>query len=111
MSQTFISASPRSEDGAAIVRALPAFVAGVDALRWLFDARATLRAAARLTPNAAVVRSFYATGTALGPHSRPTRYGAVNEADWDNVAEAIEDLAASERREIRNRRAVLCGHL
>jgi hypothetical protein len=37
----------------------------------------------------------------------------ANEADldWSNIAQEIEDLAASEKREIRNRLAVICEHL
>jgi hypothetical protein len=31
--------------------------------------------------------------------------------DWENVAEEIEDVARSERREIANRLVVLCRHL
>jgi hypothetical protein len=39
------------------------------------------------------------------------RRRATNEIDWDNVAEEIESLARSDRREIRNRLAVICEHL
>jgi hypothetical protein len=34
-----------------------------------------------------------------------------NALDWDNLAEEIEELARRERREIRNRLAVLCAQL
>src|SRR5215469_11376927 len=34
-----------------------------------------------------------------------------NQPDWPNIAEEIEDVAASQRREVRNRLAVLCEHL
>jgi hypothetical protein len=39
------------------------------------------------------------------------RRRASNEIDWENVAEEIESLARSDRREIRNRLAVICEHL
>jgi hypothetical protein len=39
------------------------------------------------------------------------RRRAANEVDWENVAEEIESLARSDRREIRNRLAVICEHL
>jgi len=39
------------------------------------------------------------------------RRRATNEIDWDNVAEEINDLARSDRREIRNRLVVICTHL
>ena len=35
----------------------------------------------------------------------------ANEIDWENVAEEIEILARSDRREIHNRLAVICIHL
>ena len=38
------------------------------------------------------------------------RRRAANEVDWENVAEEIESLARSDRREIRNRLAVICEH-
>lgn len=34
-----------------------------------------------------------------------------DQPDWPNIAEEIEDVAASQRREVRNRLAVLCEHL
>jgi hypothetical protein len=34
-----------------------------------------------------------------------------DQPDWPNIAEEIEDVAASQRREIRNRLAVLCEYL
>jgi hypothetical protein len=34
-----------------------------------------------------------------------------DEPDWPNIAEEIEDVAASQRREIRHRLGVLCEHL
>ena len=39
------------------------------------------------------------------------RRRATNEIDWDNVAEEIEDVAASQKREIRRRLRVICEHL
>jgi hypothetical protein len=39
------------------------------------------------------------------------RRRAIAELDWDNVAEEIEDVAKSDRREIHNRLAVICTHL
>jgi Domain of unknown function DUF29 len=39
------------------------------------------------------------------------RRRAANEIDWENVAEEIESLARSDRREIRNRLVVICEHL
>jgi hypothetical protein len=39
------------------------------------------------------------------------RRRAANALDWDNLAEEIEALARSDRREIRNRLVVLCAHL
>jgi hypothetical protein len=39
------------------------------------------------------------------------RRRAANEIDWENVAEAIESLARSDRREIRNQLAIICAHL
>ena len=36
---------------------------------------------------------------------------AANEIDWENVAEEIEILARSDRRDIHNRLAVICIHL
>ena len=35
----------------------------------------------------------------------------ANEIDWENVAEEIEILARSDRREIHNRLAAVCTHL
>jgi hypothetical protein len=37
----------------------------------------------------------------------------VNDAapDWSNIAEEIEDVGRSHRREVRNRLSVLCQHL
>ena len=34
-----------------------------------------------------------------------------DDLDWQNIAEEIESLAKSDRREIRNRLAVICTHL
>ena len=34
-----------------------------------------------------------------------------DDLDWHNIAEEIESLAKSDRREIRNRLAVICTHL
>lgn len=39
------------------------------------------------------------------------RRRAANEIDWENVAEEIESLSRSDRREIRSRLAVICEHL
>ena len=39
------------------------------------------------------------------------RRRAANEIDWVNVAEEIESLGRSDRREIRSRLAVICEHL
>jgi hypothetical protein len=39
------------------------------------------------------------------------RRRAANEIDWDNVAEEIESLVRSDRRELGNRLAVICEHL
>ena len=39
------------------------------------------------------------------------RRRAANEIDWDNVAEEIESLSRSDKREIRNRLEVLLQHL
>jgi hypothetical protein len=39
------------------------------------------------------------------------RRRAANEIDWENVAEEIESLARSDRREIGDRLAVICEHL
>ena len=39
------------------------------------------------------------------------RRRAWNELDWENVAEEIESLGRSDRREIRSRLKVICEHL
>ena len=39
------------------------------------------------------------------------RRRASNELDWENVAEEIESLARTDRREIRSRLVILCQHL
>ena len=39
------------------------------------------------------------------------RRRAANEIDWENVAEEIESLGRSDRREIRNRLVIICEHL
>jgi hypothetical protein len=39
------------------------------------------------------------------------RRRAANEIDWDHVAEEIESLSRSDKREIRSRLAVICEHL
>jgi hypothetical protein len=58
-------------------------------------------------------RDLYERDTAAWAQqqSEALRRRAVDEIDWDNIAEEIEDLAASEKREIRNRLAVICEHL
>jgi hypothetical protein len=39
------------------------------------------------------------------------RRRAANEIDWDNLAEEIEEVAASQKREVRSRLRVICEHL
>ncbi len=39
------------------------------------------------------------------------RRRAANEIDWANVAEEIEGVAASQKREVRSRLRVICEHL
>ena len=39
------------------------------------------------------------------------RRRAANEIDWDNIAEEIEAVGRSQKRELRNRLARLCQHL
>jgi hypothetical protein len=39
------------------------------------------------------------------------RRRAANEIDWDNVAEEIEGVAASQKREVRSRLRVICEYL
>lgn len=39
------------------------------------------------------------------------RRRAANEVDWDNVAEEIGEVAASQKREVRYRLRVTCEHL
>jgi hypothetical protein len=39
------------------------------------------------------------------------RTRSANELDWDNLAEEIESLSRSDKREIRSRLAVICEHL
>ena len=39
------------------------------------------------------------------------RRGASNEIDWDNLAEKIETVGRSERREVRSRLALILRHL
>jgi hypothetical protein len=39
------------------------------------------------------------------------RRRSVNEIDWDNLLEEIEDLGASKRRELESRLAVIIGHV
>ncbi len=43
--------------------------------------------------------------------ARALRRRAANEIDWDNVAEEIEGVAASQKREIRRRLRVICEHI
>ena len=43
--------------------------------------------------------------------ARALRRRAANEIDWDNVAEEIEGVAASQKREVRSRLRVICEHL
>ena len=56
---------------------------------------------------------LYETDTALWAERQADalRRRASNELDWENVAEEIESLSRSDRREIRNRLVVLCAHL
>ncbi len=39
------------------------------------------------------------------------RRRAANEIDWENIAEEIEGVAASQKREVRSRLRVICEHL
>lgn len=39
------------------------------------------------------------------------RRRAANELDWDNIAEEIEGVGASEKHQIKSRLEVLCHHL
>ena len=39
------------------------------------------------------------------------RRRAANEVDWDNIADEVESLGRSDRREIRSRLAILLVHL
>jgi uncharacterized protein DUF29 len=43
--------------------------------------------------------------------AKALRSRSANALDWDNLAEEIESLARSDRREIRNRLAIICQHL
>lgn len=43
--------------------------------------------------------------------ARALRRRAANEIDWENVAEEIEGVAASQKREVRSRLRVICEHL
>lgn len=43
--------------------------------------------------------------------AKALRRHADNEIDWENVAEEIEDLAASRKREMRSRLRLICEHL
>jgi len=56
---------------------------------------------------------LYDTDTAAWAQQQASalRRRAANEVDWDNVAEEIEDVAGSQKREIRNRLVVICSHL
>lgn len=51
---------------------------------------------------------FYAW---LNDQAGKLRARSHNELDWDNLAEEIESLGGSEKREIRNRLALLIQHL
>ena len=43
--------------------------------------------------------------------AKALRRRASNEIDWEHVAEEIESLGKSDKREIRSRLAVICAHL
>jgi hypothetical protein len=47
----------------------------------------------------------------LGQSSRRTHSAAARPTNWDNVAEEIEGVAASQKREVRSRLRVICEHL
>ena len=59
------------------------------------------------------MNELYATDLVLWADQQAAalRRRQANQIDWDNVAEEIENLARSDRREIRNRLVVLCEHL
>ena len=59
------------------------------------------------------MRGLYDNDIALwaGQQADALRRRAANEIDWDNVAEEIESLGRSDKREISNRLAVICEHL
>src|SRR5689334_1934812 len=70
--------------------------------------------AARLTKETRMSESdLYDTDVAAWSEqqAKALRRRAANEIDWDNVAEEIESLSRSDKREICSRLAVICEHL
>jgi Domain of unknown function DUF29 len=61
----------------------------------------------------AIVNSLYETDFYRWTQAQADalRRGALNEIDWENVAEEIESLGRSEKKEIRSRLMVLLAHL
>jgi len=59
-------------------------------------------------PGALYERDFHAW---LTEQARQLRTRSHNDIDWDNLAEEVESVARSERREIRSRLALLIQHL
>lgn len=59
-------------------------------------------------PAALYERDFHAW---LTEQARQLRGRSHNDIDWDNLAEEVESVARSERREIRSRLALLVQHL
>lgn len=56
---------------------------------------------------------LYETDVALWAERQAAalRRRAGNEIDWENVAEEIESLSRTDKREIRSRLAIICAHL
>jgi hypothetical protein len=78
-----------------------------EAREWL---EAVKRAAATAEKE---MHQLYQTDTALWAERQAAalRRRCITELDWKNVAEEIEDVARSDRREIHNWLAVICTHL